>query len=172
MVVAIAASLVGLATVLFALYRDREVLEGSETPAQDWDGLPVPADISRQSFPLAFRGYDTVAVEAHLDAVAIAYGELLAVVTPEQRDRARRNAARRAGRPLPAPGAGSPTGWMPGVAKDDQPQSALPERLPERPASATGDALRLEAALAAIPDEPHRSPRDSGPSQHQRSLNG
>jgi DivIVA domain-containing protein len=147
MAVAIAACLIGLATVLAALYRDSEVLEVPGTPQHDWDGLPVPADISRAPFPLAFRGYDAVAVEAHLDAVATAYGELLAVVTPEQLDRARRNAARRAGRPLAVADERSTTGSLPGVPHADQPPSDLPER------------LRLEATLAAIPDSERRYPR-------------
>lgn len=144
-VVAFAVTALGLLTVLFALYWDREVLKGSSAPEQDWGVLPLPADIRHIAYPTSMRGYDPVAVESSLDAIAVAYGELLAVTTPEQRARARRNVARRTGRPFDVTEA-------PEIADEaDVPGSpAAASALPPQPGSQTSDALRREAALSTI----------------------
>ena len=147
-VVAFAVTALGLLTVLFALYWDREVVKGSKDPEPDWDVLPLPADIRHVAYPTSFRGYDPVAVESSLETVAVAYGELLAVTTPEQRARARRNIARRTGKPIdvrdvPETGDALPTADTPS-------DSALPR---DRQGDTT-DAIRREAALNAIEDQP------------------
>lgn len=143
MIVAVAASLVGLLTVLLTLYREESDLPAPAPAAPEWDLLPTPSDINRVAFPMSFPGYQAVAVDATLDNLAAAYGDLLAVVTPEQLVRARGAAARRLGRVEEA-------GPQPrGTWRESERVSALTTD----PPSGTDEALRLEATLAAVPTE-------------------
>lgn len=88
MLIVFIACLVGLVIVLVALARD-EPLAAPGPPAPAFDALPTPADVVRARFPLAWPGYDPAAVEVHLDAVARAWADLLAVAPPEVVERAR-----------------------------------------------------------------------------------
>lgn len=68
-------SLIGLAAVLLAVYRDRAVLaDGPAVPT--WDALPAPADLGNAAFPLAVPGYDPASVDLHLDRLRRAYTDL------------------------------------------------------------------------------------------------
>lgn len=130
---AVLAALVGAAVVLYALYA-----EPSAPPVvvvADWGVLPTPGDLQRADFPTRWRGYDPGAVEAHLQAAAAAYADLLAVAPPDVIARARQRAAIRRGLLAPA----------------QAPPPAPPS--PPRPHSvADGDReeLRVAAALGTL----------------------
>lgn len=133
MTVAVIASLVGLLTVLIALAKDRPLdVVAPGDPA--WDTLPSPDDITRVELPLAFPGYDPAHVDAHLEAVRRAYDDVLAVLSPELRERARFRAALRSGAEQAA---------QPGQAL------ALPPLAPTQ-VDPDQEALRTVAALAHL----------------------
>jgi len=85
-------SLIGLAAVLLAMYRDRAVVV-HEPAVPDWDTLPVPADLGHVAFPLAVRGYDPATVDIHLDRLRRAYTDLYAAAPQDVREAARADAA-------------------------------------------------------------------------------
>ncbi len=155
------ALLLGLVTVLLAVYRDPE-LQPPRPAAPDWDLLPMPADVARIDFPLALPGYDPASVETHLEVLRRAYEDVVAVAPPEVLARARRRAAERAGVALeedhPVPPAGARPAWPPPPPAD-----------PSEPWPATdGDALRLEAVLSSVDHQPgrpapHVTVQDRGP---------
>lgn len=152
-----AALLLGLVTVLLAVYRDA-ALDAPRPAVPEWDLLPMPADVARIDFPLAIPGYDPASVETHLEVLRRAYEDVVAVAPPEVLARARRRAAERAGitladDPAAEPGDGRPA-WAPPVADQDPPESW--------PAS-DGDALRLEAALSQVDPPPDQQRPDTEP---------
>lgn len=133
MTVAVLAAVLGLATVLVALYRDSTVLSAAQVPRPDWDPLPSLTDIVRTEYPLAVPGYEPAVVDTAIDTLAHAYADLLAEAPPEVRLRAHRRAAVR-------------LGVDPG---------ALPPHLGSGlPAESTA---QLEAAAAGDPLEPLRA---------------
>lgn len=134
MLVAALVSILGLAGVLYAVYRERPLPAPGPT-RPDWALSPTPADIVRSEFPLTFPGYDPASVEMHLEAVAHAYADLLAVAPPEIVDRARQRTAARLGAPPPPPVS-----------------TALAQDSPPAADSDDVEALRAEAALAALSD--------------------
>jgi len=89
---ATAVSLIGLAAVLFAVYRDRAVVVHGPV-APDWDALPAPADLGHTAFPLAVPGYDPATVDIHLDRLCRAYADLYAAAPEDVREAARAEAA-------------------------------------------------------------------------------
>lgn len=93
MLLAVVACGVGLAAVLVVLYRD-EPLPVRRTAA-DWGPLPTPAEVAGTTFPLSFRGYEPGTVDAHLERLRQAYGDVLAVAPPEVIQRARERAVLR-----------------------------------------------------------------------------
>lgn len=137
MPVAIVVSLLGLAAVLVAYYRDPPLVERRLEPP-DWGLLPDPADMARLEFPLAIPGYDPATVEFHFELVTRAYADLLAAATPEVIARARQRAALRQGL--------DPDDVPPATAATPDP-SALTPLVPEGHDTA---ALRAEAALADL----------------------
>ena len=140
MPVAVVASLLGLVVVLVAYYRDTSLAEVA--PAEpDWDLLPAPSDAARSDFPLAFPGYDPATVELHLDRLAGAYADLLAVAPPEVVERARRRAALRLGVDLGEVAGGAGEG---ATGPDAPPSDAGAGASAE--ANADAEALRAEAA--------------------------
>jgi DivIVA domain-containing protein len=96
MLVAAVVALIGLAVVCWALYAEQPLAPPGPS-APEWAGVPTPADIVRADFPMAFPGYDPASVETHLDAVARAYGDLVAVAPSEVLERARRRTLVRLG---------------------------------------------------------------------------
>lgn len=150
MLLAALACALGLATVLFAVYRD-EPLAPPVPAAPEWDVLPTPSDVGHGRFPLKFPGYDPTTVEVHLDALRRAYADLYAEAGPETLERARERAALRAGLEPEAP--------VRTVTVNDEPW--------EVPADGEGDALRLEAALSSVEPEP---PDDAVPREHDRGA--
>jgi len=166
-----AALLLGLVSVLVAVYRDSALDTGAPVgPA--WEPLPMPSDIARFEFPMSVPGYDPASVELHLETLRRAYEDLVAVAPPEVLARARRRAAERAGvaldelppemRVAPA-STDAPSAWASPVP--DSPV-AVPVPGADAQAPATGptadqvpdgtwpsddsDALRLEAVLARV----------------------
>jgi DivIVA domain-containing protein len=131
MTLAVLAAVVGLVTVLVALYRDRTVLDEAPALVLDWDPLPSTTDIARTEFPLAVPGYEPAAVDVAMDTLAHAYADLLAEAPPDVRARAYRRAAVRLGEDptaLPAHlGAGLPPGDVasPVLEQVDDPLEAL-----------------------------------------------
>lgn len=103
-------SLLGLAAVLFAVYRDRTVLERGPA-APDWDALPAPVDLGHTTFPLAVPGYDPATVDLHLDRLRRAYTDLYAAAPDDVRAAARASS-------VPAPPQEPPA---PVVAHDEVP---------------------------------------------------
>lgn len=110
-------SLIGLAAVLFAVYRDRSVVL-HEPAAPDWDVLPAPADLGHTVFPLAVPGYDPATVDIHLDRLRRAYTDLYVAAPHDVRVAARAEAAlqrgespvpERAADPTPVPADGLDT---------------------------------------------------------------
>lgn len=97
---AAAVSLIGLAAVLLAVYRDRSVVT-HEPVTPEWDALPVPADLGHAAFPLAVRGYDPAAVDVHLDRLRRAYADLYAAAPQDVREAARAGSALRRGEQPP-----------------------------------------------------------------------
>jgi DivIVA domain-containing protein len=99
MIVVFLACLVGLVVVLVALASDGPPAAEESQPAAPAALTPkpravrIPADVMRTDFPLSWPGYDRAAVEAHLDAVAQAWGEFLALAPPEDGPRTRRLAS-------------------------------------------------------------------------------
>jgi hypothetical protein len=151
MPVVIAASLVGLAVVLVALWRDEPIApRGASARGPDWRGLPEPSDLVRVGFPLSFPGYDPATVDLTLDALVRAYEDLWVVAPEDVRDRARRRAAARDGIEV---------------------RSFDPDALPEPPAVAVplppelgehhAEALAAEAALSSM-EERRRATDDTG----------
>lgn len=148
MAVAIAVSVLGLLVVLVVFYRDTALDE--RAPAEpDWELLPTPSEITRVEFPLAFPGYDPATVELHLDRLARAYGDLLAVAPADVVARARQRAAVRAGGESRAE-----DGHAVGADSALAPLTPLP-----RPDE---EALRTEAALAGLETPGRRDPTLSG----------
>ena len=143
MPVAIAASLLGLITVLIAFYRDEPVAH-RPLVAPDWGLLPDPGELSRLEFPLAFSGYDPASVEFHFDLLARAYADLYAAATPEVIGRARHRAALRHGLEPDTP--------APTVVPDSPEETSLTPLVVE---SGDVEALRAEAALAQFDEMPH-----------------
>lgn len=146
MPVAIAASVLGLITVLVAFYRD-EPLQERRLAEPDWGLLPDPGDLARVEFPLAFPGYDPATVEFHFELVTRAYGDLLAASTPEVIGRARHRAALRRGLEPDAP--------APTVAAETPDATSLTPLVVE---SGDVEALRAEAALAQFDATPPPAP--------------
>jgi hypothetical protein len=140
MPVAIVASLLGLAAVLIAYYRDAPIAQRS-LRAPEWDLLPDPAEVARVEFPVAVPGYDPASVELHFDLLTRAYADLLAAATPEVISRARHRVAVRRGLD---PDVSPPT--APAVIRPVT-ETAL---MPMEPESANAEALRAEAALAEL----------------------
>lgn len=97
-VVGLAAS-VGLASTVVALLVRRA--DGEPAPTRPGWLLPSPRDVRDPRFRRRFQGYDPVEVEAHLDAVAIAYEALQEAAGPEAIARAEREVALRLGREVP-----------------------------------------------------------------------
>ena len=97
MLLAAVVVLAGMAVVLWALYGEPLPEPVAATPTGWGSVLPTPADVGRAAFPTVLRGYDPAAVDAHLDAAARAYADLLAVAPPEVVARARERAATRLG---------------------------------------------------------------------------
>lgn len=142
MYVAIVASLVGLVVVLVAYYRDPPLRPHRLQP-QDWDVLPMPADIARIEFPMAFPGYDPATVEHHFDLLTRAYSDLLAAAPPEVIARARQKAALRQNidlGPVSVPVAEVPPA-------DETSLTPLVREGPDL------EALRAEAALSDLDDQ-------------------
>lgn len=97
-VVGLAAS-VGLAGTVVALLASR--VDGEPAPTRPGWLLPSPRDVRDPRFRRRFQGYDPVEVEAHLDAVAMAYEALQEAAGPEAVARAEREVALRLGREVP-----------------------------------------------------------------------
>lgn len=85
-------SLIGLAAVLYAVYRDHAVVV-HEPASPDWDALPAPADLGHMAFPLAVRGYDPATVDLHLERLRRAYTDLYVAAPEDVRSAARAEAA-------------------------------------------------------------------------------
>ena len=85
----------GAGTVVVML-RDREVPR-DEVRGADWL-LPTPVDIREPDLGFAWQGYDPRQVDALLDAVAVAYEELLLAAGPSALRRAESRVASRRGR--------------------------------------------------------------------------
>ncbi len=109
MLLAAVVVLAGMAVVLWALYGEPLPEPVAATPMGWGSVLPTPADIGRAAFPTVLRGYDPATVDAHLDAAARAYADLLAAAPPEVVARARERAATRLGLPPPTPVFAPPT---------------------------------------------------------------
>jgi DivIVA domain-containing protein len=148
MLVGALAAVVGLAAVLFALYRDGEI-ETREVTKPDWDLLPTPADVARVEFPLSFPGYDPASVELHLDLLRRAYADLLAVCPPEVVNRARQRAADRAGVDI-EDSEPPPTALTEDPDAEPQPVDAFAESPGAGAPGADQEALRLEAAMSHV----------------------
>lgn len=153
MVVAVLVSVLGLVTVVVALFRDAP-LGMPPAPQADWDLLPTPSDVSRVEFPVSFPGYDPATVETTFEALRAVYADLLAAATPEVLARARQRSALRQGLPVPA-AAAEPVIGHGGVLPGPPPPQVPPAdflHADER------EALRAVAALAPIesraPDTP------------------
>jgi DivIVA domain-containing protein len=165
MLLAVLACALGLATVLFALYRD-EPLAAPVPATPDWDVLPTPSDVGHGEFRLSFAGYDPATVEVYLDRLRRAYGDLYAEATPETLERARERAALRAGvepvrQEQPARR----------VVLDDE-QDDAGDAWSQPPGG--NDALRLEAALSSVDPDPSQAAapgddRDPGDRSGDRS---
>lgn len=160
MLVAAVTSLLGLAVVLVAVYREAP-LPPSPGGRPDWALLPTPSDIARTDFLVRLRGYDPVAVDAHLHAAAQAYADLLAVAPPEVVTRARQRSATRLGvddatghAELDATTAGSDRPTEPTEGGPHVPDDARNRAAPSSEASALGPGdegdLRAQAVLGAI----------------------
>ncbi|MGH3440918.1 MAG: DivIVA domain-containing protein, partial [Nitriliruptorales bacterium] len=68
------AALVGLAVTIVALFAPRGRPEPA--PRRPLWRLPHPREVLRPGFRRALHGYDPAEVDAHLEAVAIAYAAL------------------------------------------------------------------------------------------------
>jgi xanthine/uracil permease len=140
--VAIVAAVLGLVVALVAWYRDEEV----ETPAvvaPDWGPLPDPGDVTRVAFPMSIPGYDPATVEIHLETLARAYGDLLAVAPPDVVTRARNRSALRRGMPAE------------GTAGADPEMTSTALTVPGVPVSPGEEGLRTAVALADVEHRRH-----------------
>jgi hypothetical protein len=150
MLLAVVVCALGLAVVLFAVYRD-EPLEPPQPALPDWDPLPSPVEVAHGEFPLAFPGYDPASVEVYFDQLRRAYDDLYAVAPPEVIERARQRALLRAGRQFTD-------------LTNEQRLDGPPELSPFD--DVEDDPVRREAVLAAI-DQParrdHEGSRDERP---------
>ena len=79
-VVGSVAAAVGLIVVVIALFSDAPPSPAPRTSLAP--GLPRPAELRRARFPLAWRGYDPRAVDAHLAEVAGRYEALYLAAGP------------------------------------------------------------------------------------------
>ena len=131
MLVAAVLSLVGLAAVLFAWYRDTP---RAPAAGPQLDLLPSPSDLRRFDFPLTVAGYHPAHVELHLEALVAAYSDLYEAAPDDVRAQARQRAARRRGVDL--------------TEVDDPGPAPLP--LQSAMSGPDVDALRTEAALADL----------------------
>lgn len=131
MVIAAVVSVLGLAAVLLAVYRD-EPLEEPGPARPDWDPLPSPAEVAHGEFPLAFPGYNPASVEVHFDLLRRAYEDLYASAPPEVLATARRRARARAG--------------LADTEPDARPRGASAWEPPPQ----GEDALRMEAVFASV----------------------
>lgn len=77
MVVVVVITVLTGALLLWALYSEQVAPPARPSYAPAWDGLPAPDQILRRDFPVALAGYEPLAVDAHLRAVARAYTALL-----------------------------------------------------------------------------------------------
>jgi hypothetical protein len=136
MLVAVLASLVGLVVVLVALAHDEPLAR--PTP----DTPPTP----HAGFPLTWPGYDPVAVEAYLDALARALAELLAGAPPEVVAHAQRLRILHA---FPAE-ASAPAEGPVSAPVQAQPAQASLWTLDGVDPRTDDEALRAEAALTVI----------------------
>ncbi|HVM20177.1 MAG TPA: hypothetical protein VM307_09475 [Egibacteraceae bacterium] len=169
MSVAIAASVIGLVVVLIAYYRDPPLTPPPTEPPATWGPFPDPSEVSRAEFPLRFSGYDPATVELRFDALLRAYGDLLAVATPDVMQKAQRRAQLRATGEVataPPPGqtpspATQPAPNAGGDAVDAGDERVEPADRRDTPApsslaaplsteGADAEALRAEAALADL----------------------
>lgn len=155
MVVAVFACVLGLAVVAWALYRDDPLPVPAPRSAPDWGPLPEPADLVRLEFPKTVPGYDPASVDAHLDALAVAYRDLLAEAPPEVVARARRRAAARRGIDLPPEQPGDGAEAAPPQARGAAATvlAAAPDGdgpTVADPIDDTAEALRAEAVLATL----------------------
>lgn len=162
MTLAVLAAVVGLVTVLVALYRDRSVVPDAPPLVLDWDPLPSVADVHRLELPLAVPGYEPAAVDTAVDTLARAYADLLAEAPPDVRARAYRRAAVRLGveaTDLPAHlGTGLP-------APDGDAASAGDVEDPLEP-------LRAAAALATLDRRARMAARRQGDGYARTPANG
>ncbi|HEY8338943.1 MAG TPA: DivIVA domain-containing protein [Egibacteraceae bacterium] len=158
MVVAVLACAVGLAVVAWTLLRDDLLPAPAPRSAPDWGPLPEPADLLRLEFPKSVPGYDPASVDAHLDALVVAYRDLLAEAPPEVVARARRRAAARRGLPLdePAPSAPQQAGSTADGDDGGADGAPAPSTCGVDALGDTAEALRAEAVLATLRQDGER----------------
>jgi hypothetical protein len=139
MLLAAAMCALGLAAVLFALYRD-EPLPAPRSALPDWDPLPTPSEVSHGEFPLVFLGYDPASVEVRFDLLRRAYDDLYAAASRDVLHRARRRAYLRAGRDVAEP----EEAWEYDQHWIEDVEEPLEEPAPDE------DNLRMEAVYASV----------------------
>ena len=142
-----ALAILGLVVVLVALQRD-DAVDLPAPRAPDWGPLPSRSDLARTDFPLRVPGYDPASVDLALEALADAYGDLLAEADPATIERARRRAEARLGLDRQAEDDGLDTVLEP-VRSDggEQADAVLPAATE---AELNRDALRTEVALDTL----------------------
>lgn len=143
---AVVCSAVVLPLLLWGLYRE-EPPPPAERRRRGFVGLPDPADITHQRFRIVWRGYDPAEVDAHLDELADAFADLLAVAPHGVVQAAHQRALARHGLAAPSapPAGGDDTLFRPPAVDHHEPTpvepsvtAADPEREPLRTAAALG----------------------------------